>query len=462
LIAERSDPMERDLGIKTWAAGSGERLGALVWSGALVVIMAIVTPFASRPLPRSLPLLGSLLTATVMGIAITGILLAFQARTLRSMPTAVLATGFFYAAATIVPYMLLYPGLYPPLVAALHGSMATISFLWFSAHIGLLASIVAFFQLRRAKQNDATMRRDGRRFIGAAAIVYVVVTSVAIWSRSLPGGYADERLTPFFVLVLAPVVAVLAVVAIVQAIQRGARATVLDCWLGVVGLAMLVEIAVAIAGHTRFTVGWYTAAVTLVLSTLALLAMMLRQAATRYVELFERARVLENEAHTDTLTGLPNRRRFDEEFIRAFGGALRRDSPLAIAIVDIDRFKLYNDAFGHQAGDQALRRIGNVIADSVGRSGDFAARYGGEEFVVILEDTLLDGATGVAERIRTAVLEAGLQAPGGAMLTVSVGVAARRPGESAPDVLRHADEALYYAKDAGRNRVAVWTNVSLA
>jgi len=172
--------------------------------------------------------------------------------------------------------------------------------------------------------------------------------------------------------------------------------------------------------------------------------------------------VLQDEAYTDTLTGLPNRRRFDEEFARAFGSSQRRSSPLSIALIDIDRFKQYNDHFGHQAGDAALRRIAQAIAESVGRSGDVAARYGGEEFVVILEETTRSGAVGVGERIRTTVLAAGIPASNGRPLTVSVGVAARLPGSTAEELLREADSALYEAKNAGRNRVIAWRSQTIA
>jgi diguanylate cyclase (GGDEF)-like protein len=178
--------------------------------------------------------------------------------------------------------------------------------------------------------------------------------------------------------------------------------------------------------------------------------------------LIDRAEELENEAHTDTLTELANRRRFDEEFARAFGSAIRRSSPLAVALVDIDRFKDYNDSFGHQAGDATLRLIAQTIAASVERSGDFAARYGGGEFVVILEDTALAGAISVAERIRGAVLDAGIRAAAGGLLSVSVGVAARLPGSTREALLRQADEALYAAKDGGRNRVNSWQSVDVA
>jgi diguanylate cyclase (GGDEF)-like protein len=454
--------VQSDLGIKSWAAESRERRGALLAAAALILVAVGVTPFASRQLPVSMPLLATLLTATILGLAINGLLLIFQARALRSLPTAVLATGFCYATATIVPYVLLYPGMYPPLVATLGGGMATISFLWFSAHAGILVSILMFFRLREWSPDDPRLRRDARAFIIAMAVVYVAITSTAIWSHALPGGFENEHLTPFFLRVLAPTVLTLAVVAIVTVLRRSSQATLLDLWLGIVALALIVEVYVAILGRTRFTVGWYTSATTVVVSELALLGMMLGQAASRYVSLVQRALVLENEAHTDTLTGLPNRRRFDEEFARAFGSAQRRDRPLAIAIADIDHFKRYNDAFGHQAGDRALHAIGRAIANSVGRSGDFAARYGGEEFVVILEETTGEGAGDIAERIRTGAITAGFNAPDGGPLTVSVGIAVRAPNERAEDLLRRADEALYTAKDGGRNRVAIAGDAVLA
>jgi diguanylate cyclase (GGDEF)-like protein len=238
--------------------------------------------------------------------------------------------------------------------------------------------------------------------------------------------------------------------------ETGNGATVLDLSLVILGVALIVDVELTIAGLARFTAGWYAARFVNFVATVCVMGVLLRQAGTLYMALVQRAEVLEDEAHTDTLTGLPNRRRFDEEFARAFGSGQRRETALAVAIVDIDRFKNYNDSFGHQAGDVALRRIAQSIAESVARSGDVAARYGGEEFVVILEDTSLDGAIAVAERIRTAVLNAGIRTSTGAPLSVSIGVAANRRGDSAEVLLHHADEALYAAKEGGRNRVVAW------
>jgi diguanylate cyclase (GGDEF)-like protein len=447
--------VESNLDLSDWAAGANERRSALLSGLAFLLTALVITPFANVPLTPSYQLFAMILAASVMSTTITALLLLFQARALQSMPTVVLAAGFFFASATMLPYAVIYPGMFPAFARALSASPATNGFLWFSWNTGLLASMVAFIWFRRADRNDPVMRRRARGTVIGLAVAYVVYTAVALWADGLPSTFQDNHWTTTYA-VMVPVMVILALMVITDAIQRRKHATVLDLWLGIVAFAIVVDLYLTTIGATRFTVGWYASRVVMLLATIAVLGMLLRQAAKMYAALVLRAEVLEGEAHTDILTGLPNRRRFDEEFARAYGSAVRRASSLAVAIVDIDRFKLYNDAFGHQSGDDALHGIAQAIADSVDRSGDFAARYGGEEFVVILEDTAIEGAEAVAERIRNTVLATGIRAPSGGLLSVSVGVAARATGEPADDLLRHADEALYIAKNDGRNRVAVW------
>jgi diguanylate cyclase (GGDEF)-like protein len=156
---------------------------------------------------------------------------------------------------------------------------------------------------------------------------------------------------------------------------------------------------------------------------------------------------------TDELTGLHNRRHFDAELRREAERARRFGRKLALALVDVDRFKSYNDTFGHPAGDEALRQVGRHLAATVPRRLDAVARYGGEEFAVLLAETDAEGARVVAERLRAAVAGAsGFRRP----LTISVGVASLAgPGADADALVASADEALYRAKRGGRNRVCV-------
>ena len=164
---------------------------------------------------------------------------------------------------------------------------------------------------------------------------------------------------------------------------------------------------------------------------------------------------------TDGLTGLANRRHFDRTLARDWERHRREGIPLACILMDIDRFKHYNDIYGHMAGDDCLRVIAGIIAATVSRGGDFAARYGGEEFVVLLPGTDASGARLIAERVRDAVERQAIAHAGGGpgrVVTLSAGVSAVVPGQrhpSAQTLVDLADEALYAAKNRGRNRVAV-------
>lgn len=160
----------------------------------------------------------------------------------------------------------------------------------------------------------------------------------------------------------------------------------------------------------------------------------------------------EQEAKVDILTGLHNRRWFDESLPRMVGRHERTQQPLSLLMIDVDGFKSYNDTHGHQAGDAALSRIGAVLGSRM-RPTDLMARYGGEEFVVMLPLTESAGAFLAAERIRNAVAaETKTLPPEGGSLTVSVGIAQLSVGETPESFVARADAALYRAKAAGRNR----------
>ena len=419
----------------------------------LVLVALIVTPVASIELPASYPLFAMLQTATIAAAAVTAFLLLLQARAIGSLPTAVLGAGFAYASATMLPYAFLYPGTFPGFGTALGASPVAYQYLWMLSQIGLVVTLLAYQWLRLGERSDPGARPRGRRAIAGLALAYIVLTPAAIWFGGLPPTIENGHWSPLFIRFMVPLGTLLAGASVVESIRSRSRANALDVWISIVAFAIIIQTYLAVAGVSGFTIGWYASRVVVLFATCAVLGMLLVQAARAYADLIQRAEVLLGEAHTDTLTGLANRRRFDEEFARAFGSAIRRSSPISVAIIDIDHFKDYNDAFGHQAGDEALRSIAEAIAESVERSGDFAARYGGEEFVVILEDTGLDGAFAVAERIRNEVLRVGIPTRNDRTMSVRVGIATRRPGEPVDALLRRADQALYAAKNAGRNRV---------
>lgn len=172
-------------------------------------------------------------------------------------------------------------------------------------------------------------------------------------------------------------------------------------------------------------------------------------------KLLEVNRSLELLALEDALTGLANRRQFDIFMVAEMGRARRSQSGLALLMIDVDHFKLFNDHYGHVAGDVCLRKISAIITQNINRPGDLAVRYGGEEFAVVLPGTDYVGAFLVAEKIRRAVQLAGMEHSESAegMVTVSLGVCAYDPASQAgtDDLVGAADKALYVAKASGRN-----------
>jgi diguanylate cyclase (GGDEF)-like protein len=169
---------------------------------------------------------------------------------------------------------------------------------------------------------------------------------------------------------------------------------------------------------------------------------------------------LERLSTLDTLTGLANRRRFDEVLLHEWRRAAREGTPLSLLFCDIDFFKDYNDGYGHLAGDQTLLEVAGTVNAASSRPGDLAARYGGEEFVIVLPGTGEEGATKLAERLRARVEEMRIphaHSKLGRYLTVSVGVACAvpKPGSDPAELLDAADRAVYAAKQEGRNRVKV-------
>jgi len=168
--------------------------------------------------------------------------------------------------------------------------------------------------------------------------------------------------------------------------------------------------------------------------------------------------MLKNASRIDGLTGIANRRRFDETIDVEWKRAFRDGTPMSLLMIDIDFFKRFNDTYGHQAGDECLRKVAMTLARSLNRPGDLAARYGGEEFVCILPAVDSEGAKSIARRIHEAVRELKIPHEDSDVndhVTVSIGAATLMPGgsEGWDQLVERADKALYQAKQQGRDRV---------
>ncbi|MEM6503824.1 MAG: diguanylate cyclase [Cyanobacteria bacterium P01_C01_bin.89] len=180
-------------------------------------------------------------------------------------------------------------------------------------------------------------------------------------------------------------------------------------------------------------------------------------------QLEEQNRMLARLAAVDGLTQLANRRRLDDclavEWLRLY----RAQQPLSVVFCDLDHFKAYNDALGHQAGDACLQQVAAALMTVARRPTDLMARYGGEEFAIVLPETDIEGAKQVAQNLRDLLSETALPHPGndGGFVTLSMGIASKVPSDasSAEELLAEADQALYRAKAAGRNRIIVASEI---
>lgn len=167
---------------------------------------------------------------------------------------------------------------------------------------------------------------------------------------------------------------------------------------------------------------------------------------------------LESLSSLDGLTGIPNRRHFDQSITQYWKNAMREQKPLSLVMIDIDNFKAYNDTYGHVQGDDCLILVSKALASSVNRPHDFVARYGGEEFIAVLPNSDKHGAALVAERMRKCIEKLAIKHQTSRVancVTISLGVAEITPKatDSLVDFINNADNALYMAKQLGRNKV---------
>ena len=174
----------------------------------------------------------------------------------------------------------------------------------------------------------------------------------------------------------------------------------------------------------------------------------------------EKKKILETYAYIDSVTEIANRRYFDQFLDKEWRYCQRNGKDLSIVLIDIDNFKLYNDKYGHQAGDECLKKVARVLDDNLNRSHDFIARYGGEEFICILPSTNIEDAKVICEKLRVEIENLKIpheNSKASNILTISIGVSSIVPTEEMQieDLIRKADNALYLSKKSGRNRVSV-------
>jgi diguanylate cyclase (GGDEF)-like protein len=437
--------------------GRIQTIAAVTTAALMLVITAVTLPFADTQLPACLGFLPVFAGMTWIGDMMTAALLFGQARAVLDRSTAQLGTAFLFSGIAMIPHLLTIPGIFSaePLI----GAVGSAAWLWCFWHAGFSICLIRYALRRRsAGTGDLRLTRTvltvvavqiGLTLIGTAGLPFLPV----VMQGNADGGLITSGVGP------ATLACSMAALVVVVVCLRG-RATV-DLWVAVAALTCTLDIALVLRGGSRFTLGWYVARVMALGTGMTVLIALLSEVADVFRRMSTMNRHLRQLSATDGLTGIANRRAFDEALARAWAAARREQTPISLLMVDIDHFKAFNDTYGHPAGDDCIRRVADIIASHARRPGDVAARLGGEEFGLLMPGTEEAGVAMIAERIRAGVEALRMPNAGSRLGCVSIsgGSATLRP--FGPDqrvaiLTEAADQALYESKTRGRNRVSAF------
>ena len=435
-------------------------------AGLLVLVIlsafAWIAPMAGTPATPITAFLPMFATAVFLTEGLTAYLLAVQFVLTRAPAIGILSAAYTFTAVLVVIQLLVFPGVFSATGLLSAGSQSAV-WLWVFWHGGFPVFILCMLLAQFIWPDASTARRNTLRGLIVSVTAPLLIAGglgiLAIHhSDLLPtlisgNDYAQLRHNP-----VALCVWTLNLLALLTVCIRTRLKNVLYLWLAVAVFASLIDVSLTLLASNRYSLGWYVARLLSIVSSTVVLGALLWEINLLYRELSRVNRSLFEHTIRDPLTGLFNRRHLDAQLAIEIPRANRQQEPLSVLMIDVDHFKSYNDTFGHQQGDTCLITVAKVLASSIRRPADFAARYGGEEFTVVLPNTDQQGAFKIAEEIRCSVADLQLAAPNG-HVTISIGCATSAPaaGMDANAIIAAADDALYQAKDSGRNRVYMST-----
>jgi diguanylate cyclase (GGDEF)-like protein len=332
--------------------------------------------------------------------------------------------------------------------------------IWSFWHGGFGLAILRYAYVIRqatAPVRPATALRSALLTLAIATVLTYIASE---WQGNLPPLLSDDDRTLFRGPGQIIPLTILAIdAAALLSLVRFRNKSTEQLWLCSGMVAACFDVWLTFHGMERYSLGWYVSKMASVLTSLVILISLFFDQFELYRRVAAANGHLLTMARQDSLTGLANRRRFDEFLDNEWARCLRNGTSLTLLMADIDFFKHYNDRYGHPAGDACLRDIGKALGELVFRPADLAARYGGEEFAIILGATNVDGALATGARIKDGIASlhiAHADSPYG-KITMSIGCATVMPatGGNCRDLIGAADRALYLAKRAGRNQLIV-------
>lgn len=426
---------------------------------AVLVGSAWVLTIAQMPGKQSLGFLGSYGTAVFIFEAISAILLYAHYRRTGLLTFAVLAMAYLWVA-VLAPFQvgLLTENLDTfSLITATTGDAA---WLWIAWHIGFPVLITAAMIVdgsypiitRRIRRWSLVLFGSELLIIGA-----ILAATLLSWFE-LPSLVSETRqFSDALSLIYGPAVMFCCAMALTVVVVKGKFENAIYSWLALAMLAALCEAIVVVYSGSRFSYGWYASRILNLVSSAAVMISLLIENVHLQHKVVKQNQTLKRMATMDELSGLSNRRELDERLKAEIKRAMRDRTTTSMILLDIDKFKQFNDTHGHLTGDLCLKDVAKCLQRNILRHTDLAARYGGEEFAILLPNTSEDDAFDLAEHIRKTIAYSPIVMEDGKMLSVtaSFGVASLVPSqaEDATELLSIADASLYSAKRAGRNCV---------
>jgi diguanylate cyclase (GGDEF)-like protein len=437
------------------------RITAACTAAAMFLAVVLVWPHAKSPaqvVPPFLPIFATWVTLTE---GLTAFLLWTQYRISGRLFLATLAGAYAFVSVTTAIQLLVFPGVFSARGLLGAGPQSAI-WIWVFWHGGFPTLVMIALAVRAAYRpaiDDSVARhRIGRAVIAGAIALSAVLCALSVYQGALlPSLISGTSYTQLSSNPVAVLVVALCVAALALHVSTTRLRTLMDLWLAIALLAGLADVALTLNASARYSVGWYAARVAAMFAASAVLGMLVYETSGLYRKLSAAHQALKESAAHDGLTGIFNRASFDERYPRAMAVAAASGQPLSLLLLDVDHFKRFNDTYGHQAGDECLRRVARALEACLRRQGDFVARYGGEEFVVVLPGCDRRAGLAMAETSRKAIDQLEMRGPSGDVqhVTISIGYASSMSGgtNDPAALVALADAALYRAKALGRNRV---------
>lgn len=410
-------------------------------------------------LPEVKPFLPIYATCIILLEGFTGYLLISQFLSNRRWYLGFIAAAYLFLIPLVAIQLLVFPGVFSETGLLNAGSQSAV-WIWVFWHGGFPAIMLLALLARRLGENTLVSKTMAPlwafNFVSVALLSGIGLALLATWySQHLPELISQNSYQQLLHSPVALVVFLLNIAALLVMAWRSRAGGIIPVWLTLALFASLLDVTLTLFAGNRFSLGWYAARISSVLSSTVLLGVLLWEINTLYLNVRRSNEQLYQLTMLDGLTGVYNRRFLDKQLLQELELAARKHNSLALMLLDVDHFKAFNDNYGHVVGDRCLKHIAESIARNILRPADFVARYGGEEFAVVLPDTNSIGALAVAQKLRLQLAELEIlhnEQP--LHITVSIGVAISIKGQHSPaELIQQADTALYQAKADGRNCV---------